>query len=504
MKNTSPILRSLPCVALLLTAGATTSAQVFPSVQQDPAAIVYETESGTILAADPGGTYWFRDWSEYAASDFFRIHGKRCGAGGPGLPVFAGTADCSNGFTNPAAEYDPSVAHYRIPVVVHVIQHPNGNGFISDAQVQSQIDILNEDFQALPGSNGQFGTDTSIEFYLATADPSGNPTNGITRHTSSKWYNDSGNYAAAAGDEGVAGQTGDGVRILWTSFGANAPIGQPYNLGRTTTHEVGHYLGLYHTFQGGCASASGCASNGDLICDTNPEAQPNFFPCTRSSCGSPDPTNNYLDYSDDVCMTEFTPIQAKRMRCTVQNFRPLLIQDLGDPNASPSVDITAPSNGASFDEGTSINFTGTASDPEDGPLSSSLSWSSNLDGALGTGSSIGATLSVGSHTVTASVTDSGGASGSDAISVTVNPVGGGGFTLSASGFKVKGKHNVDLSWSGAAGASVEIYRDGSLLTTTANDGAYTDSTNNKGGATYVYQVCETGGSPCSNTATVVF
>ena len=107
--------------------------------------------------------------------------------------------------------------------------------------------------------------------------------------------------------------------MLWSSIGLNAPIGPPYNLGRTTTHEVGHYLGLYHTFDGGCAPASGCNTNGDLICDTNPESSPNFSPCNRSTCGSPDPTNNYMDYSDDICMTEFTEEQARRMRCTLEN-----------------------------------------------------------------------------------------------------------------------------------------------------------------------------------------
>ncbi|MEJ8567951.1 M6 family metalloprotease domain-containing protein [Elongatibacter sediminis] len=80
----------------------------------------------------------------------------------------------------------------------------------------------------------------------------------------------------------------------------------------------------------------------------------------------------------------------------------------------------------------------------------------------------------------------------------------GSITLSANGYKVKGRHNVDLSWSGAAGGSVDIYRDGSLLTTTANDGAYHDNIGARGGATYDYQVCEAGSSTCSGTATVVF
>ena len=79
------------------------------------------------------------------------------------------------------------------------------------------------------------------------------------------------------------------------------------------------------------------------------------------------------------------------------------------------VSITAPPDGSSFPEGTSIGFTGTANDAEDGELSASLGWSSSIDGSLGTGDSLQATLSVGTHTITASVTDSGSLSGSESI-----------------------------------------------------------------------------------------
>ena len=91
------------------------------------------------------------------------------------------------------------------------------------------------------------------------------------------------------------------------------------------------------------------------------------------------------------------------------------------PNTAPTVTITAPPNSSTFTEGDSINFTGTANDTEDGDLSAGISWSSDLDGAIGTGASIfTATLTVGTHTITASVTDLGGLPGSDVISVTVN------------------------------------------------------------------------------------
>ena len=96
-------------------------------------------------------------------------------------------------------------------------------------------------------------------------------------------------------------------------------------------------------------------------------------------------------------------------------------------NAAPSVSITSPADGSSATAGDSVSFAGTASDPEDGNLTAGLSWSSSLDGAIGSGGSFStSSLSVGNHTITASVTDSGSQSGSDSIALTINPIGGGG------------------------------------------------------------------------------
>jgi hypothetical protein len=87
------------------------------------------------------------------------------------------------------------VVKYRIPVVVHVIRQNNGTtGNVSMALVQSQIEILNEDFLALAGTLGEDGTDVQIEFYLATTDPGGNPTTGVTYSNNTTWYNDQGSY----------------------------------------------------------------------------------------------------------------------------------------------------------------------------------------------------------------------------------------------------------------------------------------------------------------------
>jgi len=290
------------------------------------------------------------DWEAWTHSEAFQAYGLRCGMPPRELqpiPVARGGAssDCSLTLTNPTANYDPGVL-YDIPVVVHVLMNTSGTGDITPAMVQSQIGVLNQDFRALPGTPGAPGVDTGIRFHLATEDPLGNPTTGITYTTNNSWFNDSGDYwtplnwdpsrylniytntasgalgyVPALPQSGIVGNANDRVVILWSSFGFNAPIGPPYNKGRTTTHEVGHYLGLDHTFSGGCAPAGSCYTNGDLICDTNPEQTP-FFGCgNRTTCGTPDPTSNYLDYTDDQCMNRFTTEQARRMRCTLEHWR---------------------------------------------------------------------------------------------------------------------------------------------------------------------------------------
>lgn len=95
-----------------------------------------------------------------------------------------------------------------------------------------------------------------------------------------------------------------------------------------------------------------------------------------------------------------------------------------------------------------------------------------------------------------------GCSGGDAGDGGGDPVGD--VALSVNGYKVKGSQMADLTWSGATGTDVDIYRDGSVITTTANDGAYTDALNTKGGGVYDYQVCEAGTTTCSSTYTLVF
>ena len=176
----------------------------------------------------------------------------------------------------------------------------------------------------------------------------------------------------------------------------------------------------------------------------------------------------------------------------------------GEPTDDPpTVTITSPANGSSFDSGTSISIAGSASDDEDGNVTGSLVWTSSLDGQIGTGGSFDAVLTDGTHTVTASLTDSGGNPGSDAISVTIaaEPPPTGDFTLSVSAYKTRGIQTADQTWTGATSTNVDVYFNGDAVATTANDGFHTHSTGTRGGGSGTYRVCEAGTSTCSNDAT---
>jgi len=184
----------------------------------------------------------------------------------------------------------------------------------------------------------------------------------------------------------------------------------------------------------------------------------------------------------------------------VSTFAAVLIPSGGAPNTPPVVEISSPADGAPFEAGATINFAGTATDAEDGDLSSSLIWTSTLSGQIGTDGSFSAILIAGTHIITASVTDSDGSAGSDSVTITVAASTGGGISLSVTAYKVKGVKYADLTWSGATSTNVDVFRNGSIATT-ANDGAYTDGPLGKGGGSATYKVC-TGTTTCSNEVTV--
>ncbi|HEY4517059.1 MAG TPA: S8 family serine peptidase [Candidatus Paceibacterota bacterium] len=149
----------------------------------------------------------------------------------------------------------------------------------------------------------------------------------------------------------------------------------------------------------------------------------------------------------------------------------------------------------------SIALDGTGSSDPDGFIAS-YEW---YEGAalIASGVSPTVALPLGSHTITLIVADNEGATASD--SVLINVVSeSSGITLSTVGYKVKGVMKADLTWSGATPGNVDVYRNGTIIVTTANDGAHTDNTNQKGSGTFIYKICEAGTSVCSNESSVTF
>jgi hypothetical protein len=249
------------------------------------------------------------------------------------------------------------VAHYiegeralvTIPVVVHVVWNTTTEN-ISDAQIQSQINVLNADFRKLNSDAGNvpsaftgLAADANIEFCLATVNPSGNPTTGINRvQTASTsfgtnntvkssstggtnawdrnkylniWVCDiSGGTLGYAQFPGGSAST-DGVVIDYQYFGTTGTATAPFNKGRTGTHEVGHWLNLYHIWGD---DGTGCTGS-DLVSDTPNQADENYgcptFPQVSCSNGpNGDMFMNYMDYTDDACMYMFSSGQSARMQ----------------------------------------------------------------------------------------------------------------------------------------------------------------------------------------------
>src|SRR5262245_43617024 len=144
----------------------------------------------------------------------------RCGTPAGGTAGLGGDhPDCDSVQTNPLAIYAPT-SLLRIPVVVHVISNTVGAGNLSDAQVQSQITVLNEDYRAQAGTAGAGGIDTMVEFFLATTDPVGNPTTGITRHTNNTWFADGGSYWTS-----IAWDTSRYLNIYTNNAGGGGVLG---------------------------------------------------------------------------------------------------------------------------------------------------------------------------------------------------------------------------------------------------------------------------------------
>lgn len=275
-------------------------------------------------------------------------HKKRCGADRYRVS-FAGkvASDCGSNQTVIRPEYSPDEI-LTIRVVVHNLHATDGTGKLSEDLIKQQIKILNEDFGATPGTVGAAGTDSGIRFVLATQDPSGNPTNGINYVENDAWFRgeleDYGpslhwdpkrymNFYIASSEEygGVVYQLPwepnpvpgwEGMVVVYQAIGPSDFYDGPNH---TATHEAGHYLGLEHTFnnlEGNSCPSGDCYTTGDYICDTKPHTLAEDPTCSeRMPCGESEPIHNYMNYTSDRCMNEFTPEQINRMRCSIMNYR---------------------------------------------------------------------------------------------------------------------------------------------------------------------------------------
>jgi len=172
------------------------------------------------------------------------------------------------------------------------------------------------------------------------------------------------------------------------------------------------------------------------------------------------------------------------------------------PNQAPVASFTFDCNDLS------CNFDGSGSYDPDGSITS-YAWAFG-DGSTGSGVTAVRTYGAAeTYNVTLTVTDNEGATGSQTQSVTVTaggtePPPSGDFTLTATGYKVRGRKHADLAWQGANSTHVDVYRDGGKVATVSNTGSYTDNTGQNGGGSHTYQVCEAGTSTCSNTVTLYF
>ena len=324
--------------------------------------------------------------------------------------------DMMNG--NPQAIMNGSV--YTIPVVFHIIHlgESVGSGSnISETQVLQALDDLNSDFRDYQMT----GTDVEIEFCLAQRDPQGGSqfNSAGDNITGIQRVNGTGtaNYESIGITQGISGNEVEVKALsnwpntdylnIWVVYNipggvigyATFPVaddsvdgivieasatGTP-DLSHVISHEVGHFLDLYHTFQGSssfndCPSNNDCYVDGDMLCDTRPHSflnencspsgnpNCNWFPCDESQYMNCDAasytynvTENHMNYTDNDCRNEFTPDQVMRMRCALMTLRPTLMNSLGCLPGCTEVSVDFTASATTVEEGMSITFTNQSS-----------------------------------------------------------------------------------------------------------------------------------------------
>ncbi|KAF8183188.1 metalloprotease [Pholiota molesta] len=217
-----------------------------------------------------------------------------------------------------------------IQVYFHIITSSTGAGQLSLTDVHNQIQVINSDYASTGISfNLKSVTTTANDDWFTNCGPGTSQNTAMKQALRKGGAGDlnvytvsfTGSFAGLLGYSTfpitVAGNMADdGVVILYSTLHGGRTA--PYNLGRTLTHESGHWHGLYHTFQGGCSG------DGDYVSDTPAEASPaSGCPQSRDTCSGPgtDPFHNYMDYANDSCMNNYTPLQAARMKSQLTTYR---------------------------------------------------------------------------------------------------------------------------------------------------------------------------------------
>ena len=391
-----------------------------------------------------------------------------------------------------------TTAIVTLPVVVHII-HNNGAENISDLQVLQGIQHLNEAYANSGYYDPSDGVNTNIQFCMAQRDPSNNATNGITRDVSpytvmggADYYSDDQNVkninrwnplcyiniwlvkSIPTSVVGYAylpsahGSSVDGIIIEAGYFGSSYPNDV------VVAHEMGHYLGLYHTFEGGCTN-NDCTSDGDKVCDTPPDQSTAGISCTSSanSCTTDvlsgfatdqnDLTQDYMDYGNFNCMKVFTQGQADRMNWFIQNVRESLLACKSCMNPCPAL-VTASftSPAAPFIAGINYIFINTSVN------AASYEWYVN-NVLQSTSANFNYTFpAVGTYTIKL-IAKSGNVLCDDATqNITINAICGvaAGFTKSAA--TVAAGTNINFTNSSVGADSYEWSVNGAVIATSVN------------------------------------
>jgi hypothetical protein len=275
----------------------------------------------------PDGTFIGPDGTHYVSQKDFVDAGLRCGVRDDDAEK--GGNGNGNNKNNPAdTGLRLAAGSVIIPVYLHIITSTTGQGNVTGTQIANQIKVLNDAYSGVTG-----GANTPFRFQLVSTDTTASNTwftagpgttaeaqmkNALRRGTKGAlnfYTNNPGGGLlgwATFPSNYVSNPNNDGVVCLYSSLPGGTAA--PYNLGDTGTHEVGHWLGLYHTFQGGCAAST--INGGDLVTDTPAEKSSAFgCPTGRDTCSSvgADPITNFMDYTDDSCMFKLTLGQSDRM-----------------------------------------------------------------------------------------------------------------------------------------------------------------------------------------------